>query len=107
MVRQQEEAEREAIALQRGKRQAAIPLASRPGAGSTENISTSAVGMKPVGYATAAGRFVSYGLAGAILGFALGSAAASFWALPKANAELSMFGAAAIMALLCGIYSQI
>ena len=146
MVRQQEEAEREALMLM--ARQKFVPS---PGAAGTGNPAAAPLYFETVGRlqpepagleaaasaGTAAGpalaprdglrqdrplaapartavwgnafgrlgRFVSFGVAGAMLGGGLGIAAVNYFALPADAAKLAIFGPAGSMALLCAFLS--
>jgi hypothetical protein len=51
------------------------------------------------------GQFVSFGLAGAILGGGLGIAAANYLQLPAEQARLAIFGPAGFLAMLCAFAS--
>lgn len=109
LVRQQEEAEREALALQRKKQLTAAsasvspltqPDMHAPISPSDQNEPTAN------GFAYAFTRFISYGFAGAIIGLAAGNAAVSLLVLPQQSARAAVLGATAFFALLCGVYSQ-
>ena len=51
------------------------------------------------------GRFISFGLAGAMLGGGLGIVAANYMQLPADLAKLAIFGPAAVLAGACAIAS--
>ncbi len=128
MVRQQAEAEREALALLRKKPAAAfIPHAIPPDTAQDLAALNAAAALKvqaalpqeeppapqaaPVprreGSSVAAqfGRFLSFGLAGAMLGGGLGIFAANYMHLPADLAKLAIFGPAAFFAGVCAVAS--
>ncbi len=128
MVRQQAEAEREALALL-GKKPAAafIPHAIPPDAAQEPAALNAAAALKvqavlpkeeppapqagPArrreGSSVAAqfGRFISFGLAGAMLGGGLGIFAANYMQLPEDWMKLAIFGPAAFFAGVCAAAS--
>jgi hypothetical protein len=121
LVRQQEEAEREAMRLAGQKSQTPPPLASisipqafaasaMQGAKSIlpENHGPAPYrgqpqpGRSPLGYFA---QFLSFALAGAMLGGSLGIAAANYMQLPVEAAKLAIFGPAGFFALACAFAS--
>ncbi len=124
MVRQQAEAEREALALLRKKPAdasipQAIPAEAAQDAGPVALEEAAALKppaavmpqagpaprRKSASAAVQFGRFVSSGLAGAMLGGGLGMLAASYMQLPVDLAKLAIFGPAAVFAGVCAIAS--
>jgi hypothetical protein len=144
MVRQQEEAEREALMLM--ARQKFVPSPGAAGTGNPaaaplyfETMPAGRLQPEPAGPATGTaagpalalrdglrqdrplavpartavwgkvferlGRFVSFGVAGAMLGGGLGIAAVNYFELPSDAAKVAVFGPAASMALLCALLS--
>jgi hypothetical protein len=135
MVRQQEEAEREALALLAKK----VPGAagnSLPGSAPPHaplffgnNNAVQHLGLAEASSATAAppagkpalppllaagmddsafarlGRFMSFGLAGGMLGGGAGIMAANYWQLPMEQANLAIFGPAGALAMFCATAS--
>jgi hypothetical protein len=121
LVRQQEEAEREATRLAGRKPQMPPPLAS---ASIPQAFAASAMqgaksmlpdnngpasyrgqpqpGRSPLGYLS---DFLSFALAGAMLGGGLGIAAANYMQLPAEVAKLAIFGPAGFFALACAFAS--
>jgi hypothetical protein len=120
LVRQQEEAEREAMRLAGQKPQTPPPLASP----SIQAFAASSMhgakpllpedsgpapyrgqprpGRSPLGYLS---NFLSFALAGAMLGGGLGIAAANYMQLPAEVAKLAIFGPAGFFALACAFAS--
>jgi hypothetical protein len=114
MVRQQAEAEREALALlQKKPAPAAILRATSPEAAPAAVLEAepSALRLEQVsqrtGYRTAVqiGRAIAFGLAGAMLGGGLGILAANYMQLPAGLAKLAIYGPAALLASVCAIAS--
>lgn len=151
MVRQQAEAEREALALLKGKPAGSVPTQTAPvakratvSAPEIEHLEIESAGSPAVNLAITAasspkapaapaalstekrepalhyqprqrreehssaaqlGRFISFGVAGAMLGGGLGIAAAGYLQLPADLAQLAIFGPAALFAAICAIAS--
>jgi hypothetical protein len=113
MVRQQEEAEREARELARRKFAAITPpsaMAAKSRAGDEASVGRQDVTPSAVTaissvarFFAGLGRFLALSLAGAILGSGLGAAAIHSLGLPPADAQTVILGAAAFFALICGI----
>ncbi len=135
MVRQQAEAEREALALLQAK--PAIPATAKTApvwraveaaAQDTAPVPLQAAAPKHAPAAPAAvladghapalqvarrrrsvavrfGQFISYGLAGAVLGGGLGIVAANYFEFPAELAKLAIFGPAGFFAAVCAIAS--
>jgi hypothetical protein len=117
MVRQQEEAEREASAP--SAKMQTVAASSGPGVVKSpvyfENKPVHAVrpqvsgaklrGEPAMDAFSRFGRFWSFGLAGGMLGGGLGIAAANYWQLSFEQAQLAIIGPAAVMALVCAIVS--
>jgi len=121
LVRQQEEAEREALA-QAGQKAPAPPLPMRQPAFTSEAAGSSggytSVTFNGVGavqgnamarshapFFVTFGRFISYGVAGAMLGGGLGIAAMNYFHLPMQHAQIALFGPAGLLAAICAIAS--
>ncbi len=122
LVRQQEEAEREALA-QAGQKAPAPPLPMRQPAlasgasdspkvrGSAAFDRVGAVHGKPRAsrsdepFFITLGRLMSYGVAGAMLGGGLGIAAMNYFNLPMQHAQVALFGPAGLFAATCAIAS--
>jgi hypothetical protein len=109
LVRQQEEAEREAMRLAGRKPKTPAPLtpAAFPG---PEQRAAPHVQPQPGRYTARSplryfSKFLSFGLAGAMLGGALGIAAANYIQLPAEAAELVIFGPAGFFAIVCAAAS--
>jgi hypothetical protein len=119
LVRQQEEAEREALAA----------LAKKTSAGAGKGVAGSAPPFAPLffnnsnsgphhsragaaalppwhdsGFARL-GRFMSFGLAGGMLGGGAGIMAANYWQLPMEQVNLAIFGPAGALAMFCATAS--
>jgi hypothetical protein len=121
MVRQQEEAEREALGLVRKKPAAAsaASMAQRSPATAAENSAERQYraqerGSNPEtvsqfppreGFVAVFRRFISFGIVGAVLGIGLGAAAVNLLALPFDRAGAVVFVTAGLMAGLCAIAS--
>jgi hypothetical protein len=134
LVRQQEEAEREAMRLAGGKRGTPAPFSGaalhritasaepHQQAGTHSEMQSSAPGQGAAGRTAPhrqpqAGRnatrsalwyfsdFMSFGLAGAMLGGGLGVAAANYMQLSAEAAKLVIFGPAGFFALACALAS--
>ncbi|HZV19961.1 MAG TPA: hypothetical protein VE986_00275 [Hyphomicrobiales bacterium] len=104
LVREQQEAEREALAQRKKQMAAAPPYSSlqTPAEEGAAFAKAEPQSRKPAGFASLTGRFLSYAAAGAILGLAVGNAVESFW-----NLNMVVFGTTAVMATLCGVYGLI
>jgi hypothetical protein len=121
LVRQQEEAEREAMRLAGRKPETPSPLiapsmlrasavsgaqSSKPilpgDAGPAPYYSRPRQAPSPIGYF---GQFLSFALAGAMLGGGLGIAAANYMQLPVEAAKLAIYGPAGFFALTCALAS--
>ncbi|MGA7328564.1 MAG: hypothetical protein WBX25_29760 [Rhodomicrobium sp.] len=122
LVRQQEEAEREALAKAGQRPPAPMPI-RQPG------FPSRGAAVSPKAHASAAfdsvkavhgkprvavsdephfvtfGRFMSYGVAGAMLGGGLGIAAMNYFHLPMQHAQVALFGPAGLFAAICAIAS--
>ena len=95
LVRQQEEAEREAMRLAGRKQQETPPLTAAPLGRARPGRHTA---HSPLWYF---GQFLSFGLAGAMLGGGLGIAAANYMQMPVEAAKLVIFGPAGFFAIAC------
>jgi hypothetical protein len=121
LVRQQEEAEREALAALAKKTSTAAGKGvadSAPGfaplffnhdnaippLGKSALPPWQAAGMADSGFARL-GRFMSFGLAGGMLGGSAGIMAANYWQLPMEQANLAIFGPAGALAMFCATAS--
>jgi hypothetical protein len=121
LVRQQEEAEREAMRLAGQKPQTPTPFIATsmlqasaaiggegfkpvlPGdAGPGAYYNRQRQAPSPIGYF---GQFLSFALAGAMLGGGLGIAAANYMQLPLEAAKLAIYGPAGFFALACAFAS--
>ncbi len=121
MVRQQEEAEREALAaLAKKKSQAAPPIVPQVEAEAHPAAPVEVAMIQPIFAATSAtpvkhslvvqlfsgiGRFLSFGAAGAILGIGAGNAFMTLWDLPAEQAQSVILGTVGGMALICSLLS--
>lgn len=122
LVRQQEEAEREAMGLapksasvaslaaqQRNVTGISNIASAYSGAYEAQSSSSASVGAQhapDVSFVGALGRFFSYGLAGAMFGSGVGIAAKNLMDLSAHNAQMAFIGAASCFALLGAIFSQ-
>ncbi len=135
MVRQQAEAEREALALLQAKPAGSAPARHEPvsrAMTAAAALKGAPAGLAPPSYTDALrleaaappsqhtepqptpkkrsiaghfGRFISFGLAGAMLGGGLGIVAVNYFELPAELARLAIFGPAGFFCAVCAIAS--